>query len=116
MGNKNGLGHKCSEEKKQKISQAQKNRKFTEEHKRKLSESAKKRHVSCSEEKKKKLAENYPNKKQVFCIETNKVYPSVQECARQLGLYATNISKVCKGIHKTTGGYHFSYYDNTINA
>lgn len=116
MGNKNGLGHKCSEEKKQKIREAQKGRKFSKEHKRKLSESAKKRHVPCSENKRKILSQNYPNKKQVFCLETNIVYPSVQECARQLELYATNISKVCKGIHKTTGGYHFRYYNDTINA
>ena len=30
MGNQNGLGHPCSEEKKKKISEAQKGRKFTE--------------------------------------------------------------------------------------
>lgn len=115
-GNKNGLGHRCSEEKKKKISDAQKGRKFTESHKRKLSEAAKKRHVPCSEEKRKKLSENYPNKREVYCDETNEVYPSVQECARQLHLYATNVSKVCKGIHNTTGGYHLRYYDDVINA
>ena len=52
-GNQNGLGHPCSEEKKKKISEAQKGRKFTEEHKQKLSEAAKKRLVPCSEEMKK---------------------------------------------------------------
>ena len=35
-GNKNGLGKKCSEEKKRKISLAQKGRKLIEEHKAKL--------------------------------------------------------------------------------
>lgn len=115
-GNQNGKGHPCSEEKRKKISDAQKGRSFTEEHKKKLSEAAKKRHTPCSEEKKKKLSQNYPNKKKVFCKETNTVYESVQECARQLNLYATNISKVCKGIHKTTGGYHLSYYNDIENA
>ena len=34
----------------------------------------------------------------------------MEECARQLNLYATNISKVCKEQRlKTTGGYHFQY-------
>ena len=115
-GNKNGLGHPCSEEKKKKISEAQKGRKFTEEHRQKLSEAAKKRHVPCSEEKKKKLAQSYPNKKPVYCLELDTVFESVQECGRQLNLYATNISKVCKGKIHTTGGYHFQYYSDTINA
>lgn len=115
-GNQNGKGHPCSEEKKRKISEAQKGRSLTSEHKLKLSEAAKKRHVVCSEEKKKKLSQNYPHKKSIYCVENNTIYNSVQECARQLKLYATNITKVCKGIIRTTGGYHFKYYNNTINA
>lgn len=116
LGNKNGLGKKCSPEKAQKISDAQKGRKFTDEHKKKLSESAKKRHVPCSDEKRETLKANYPYMKKVYCIETDTIYISVQECARQLGLYATNIVKVCKGIHKTTGGFHFEYYNDIIKA
>lgn len=115
-GNKNGKGHICSQETKEKISKAQKGRKFTEQHKLKLSISAQNRHVPCSTEKKKKLSQSYPYKRKVYCFETNIVYPSVQECARQLNLYATAVTKVCKGIHHTTGGYHLKYYDNTINA
>lgn len=82
MGNKNGLGHPCSEEKARKISEAQKGRSFTEEHKQKLSEAAKQRHVSCSEEKKKKLSKNYPYKRKVYCEELDTIYDSVQECGR----------------------------------
>ena len=67
MGNQNGFGHPCSEEKKKKISEAQKGRKFTEEHKQKLSEAAQKRHVPCSEGKKKKLSQNYPHKRKEYC-------------------------------------------------
>lgn len=115
-GNKNNLGHPCSEEKKRKISEAQKGRKFTEEHRRKLSEAAKKRHIPCSEEKKKKLSQNYPNKKPVYCLELDTIFESVQECSRQLGIPATNISKLCKGRGKTLKGYHLSYYNDTINA
>lgn len=116
LGNKNGFGHPCSEEKKKKISDVQKGKKLSDEHKSKLSEAAKKRHVPCSEDKKKVLSQNYPNKRKIYCVETNTVYSSVQECARQLNLYATNISKVCNGIHHTTGGYHLKYYDDVINA
>lgn len=116
MGNQNGLGHPCTEEKKKKISAAQKGRKFSEEHKAKLSEAAKKRHVPCSEEKKKMLSQSYPYKRKVYCDETDIVYPSVQGCAKKLHLHATLVSKVCQGKLHTTGGYHLHYYDDMINA
>lgn len=115
MGNQNGLGHSCSEEKKKKISEAQKGRKFTEEHKQKLSEAAKNRHVPCSEEKKQTLKEK-SHKKPVYCEELDKIFESVQECGRQLGIPATNITKLCNGRGKTLKGYHLRYYNDTINA
>ena len=115
MGNKNGLGHPCSEEKKKKISEAQKGRKFTKEHKQKLSEAAKNRHVPCSEDKKQTLKEK-SHKKPVYCEELDKIFESVQECGRQLGIPATNISKLCNGRGKTLKGYHLRYYNDTINA
>lgn len=116
MGNQNGVGHPCSEEKKKKISEAQKGRQFTEEHRKKLSEAAKNRHIPCSEEKKQKLSQNYPNKRKVYCEELNTIFESVQECSRQLGIPATNISKLCNGRGKTLKGYHLKYYNDTINA
>ena len=115
MGNQNNLGHSCSEEKKKKISEAQKGREFTEEHKQKLSEAAKNRHVPCSEEKKQTLKEK-SHKKPVYCEELNKVFESVQECGRQLGIPATSITKLCNGRGKTLKGYHLRYYNDTINA
>ena len=115
MSNQNNLGHSCSEEKKKKISEAQKGREFTKEHKQKLSEAAKNRHVPCSEEKKQTLKEK-SHKKPVYCEELNKVFESVQECGRQLGIPATNITKLCNGRGKTLKGYHLRYYNDTINA
>ena len=115
MGNKNGLGHPCSEEKKRKISEAQKGRTLTEEHKQKLSEAAKNRHTPCSEQAKENIRKS-SHKKPVYCEELNTVFESVQECSRQLGIPATNISKLCNGRGKTLKGYHLKYYDDTINA
>ena len=115
MGNKNGLGHPCSEEKKKKISEAQRGREFTKEHKQKLSEAAKNRHVPCSKDKKQILKEK-SHKKPVYCEELDKVFESVQECGRQLGIPATNISKLCNGRGKTLKGYHLRYYNDTTNA
>ena len=116
IGNKNGLGKPCSKEKADKIRNAQKGRHLSDEHKKKLSESAKKRHTPCSEDKRKTLQNSHPNMKMIYCEETNTIYKSVQECARQLDIYATNISKVCQGKIKTTKGYHLRYYNDTINA
>ena len=109
-GNKNNLGKKHSEETRKKISESLKGHIVTEEQRKHMSEAAKKRHVPCSEEKRKNLSQNYPNKKPVYCIELDKIYESVQECARQLHLHATAVSKVCRGKLNTTGGYHFCYY------
>lgn len=110
MGNKNGFGHPCSDEKKKKISDAQKGRKLTDNHKRKLSEAkAGKSHVPPSEETKKKISASH-KKYPVYCVETDTVYESIQECARQLGLTATGVCACCKGKHKTIKGYHVQYY------
>ena len=111
MGNQNGKGHPCSEEKKEKIRQAQLGRAFSDEHKMKLSEAAKNRHVPCSEEKKQKLLNSYPHKRKVYCEELNIVFPSVQECGRQLGIDASWISRVCRGERKSCKGYHVRYYN-----
>lgn len=37
------------------------------------------------------------------------------ECARQLGLHASSIRKVLKGIYKQTGGYTFKYLNKGDN-
>lgn len=110
IGNKNGAGHVCSEEKKRKISEAQKGRKFSAEHKKALSEAKKGgTHASPSEETRKKISDSH-EKYPVICVDTEIVYESVQDCARKLNLHATNVCKCCKGKLKTTGGYRFEYY------
>lgn len=115
-GNKNGLGKPCSEQKRAKISAAQKGRRLSEEHKRKLSAAKKgKPHAPPSAETRKKISDSH-KKKKVLCAETNTVYESIQECARSLGVYATFVCKCCKNKQKSTGGYHFQYFDDVINA
>lgn len=57
------------------------------------------------------------HKKPIYCEELDKVFESVQDCCRQLGIPATNISKLCEGRGKTLRGYHLRYYDDdAINA
>ena len=113
-GNKNGLGKPCFDEKKEKIRLTQIGKKLSEEHKKAISNAKKgKTHKSLNEISRKKIADAHI-KKPVYCEETNTIYESVQECARQLDLWATLVCKVCKGKLKTTGGYHLSYYNDNI--
>lgn len=55
------------------------------------------------------------NKKPVFCVQLNKVFPGVKIAARELCLPHGHISLCCKGKRKTCGGYHFKYYDVDSN-
>ena len=114
MGNQNGLGKVCSEEKKKKISEAQKGKTLTEEHRKAISKAKKgKTHKSLNAESRKKIADAH-KKCPVYCEETDTIYESIQECARQLNIPATNICRICKGKMKSTKGYHFRYYNDNI--
>lgn len=112
IGNKKCLGRPCSDETRKKISDAQKGRKLTDEHRKKLSDAKKgKRRPPPSEDTRRKISDSHV-KKPVYCTETDTIYPSVQECARQLNIWATLVTKCCKGKLKTTGGYHLEYINN----
>jgi len=91
-------GVPCSEEKKQKISKANKGHKFNEETKLLMS--------------KLKLGKKPINCKKVLCIETGIIYDSMHTAEKETGAKYKNISKVCKGEYgrKTAGGYHWQYY------
>lgn len=45
----------------------------------------------------------------VYCIELDKFWDCINDCAKELGLMQQSISQVCRGRLKTTGGYHFEY-------
>lgn len=110
IGNKNGLGKPCSNEKREKISKAQKGKKLSEEHRKNLSKPKSITHP-CSEEKRQHIIEAKKDKKKIICIETNIIYESIHECARQMNLSATAICAAIRGRIKSTGGYHFKYCD-----
>ncbi len=50
-------------------------------------------------------SDNHP--KPVRCVETGDVFPSQQAAERATGF--TNIHKVCHGLRRTAGGYHWEY-------
>lgn len=45
----------------------------------------------------------------------SKQFYGISECARQLGLFQSNITKVLKGKYKQTGGYTFKYLNEGDN-
>lgn len=53
---------------------------------------------------------NHPKiSKQVLCVETGVVYPSIHQIERELGYNISNISKCCTGKRKTAYGYTWKY-------
>lgn len=90
-----------SEETRKKISESHKGIKYQDEIKKKMSEAHKGKHLSEETLIKKS--------KPVICEELNKEFFGISEAARQLGISQSSITKCCKGIYKTTGGYHWRY-------
>lgn len=45
----------------------------------------------------------------VYCVELERKFDSAKIAAEELGLYATNIARACKGRLKTSGKYHWRY-------
>ena len=48
-------------------------------------------------------------KKPVLCVELNKVFPSVREAGRVLGISSQHIPSACKSSNRTAGGYTWRY-------
>ena len=121
------MGRKTSEETKRKQSEAAKGRQFSketlekmraaklgkplsEQHKKNMS-IAQKGKIMPEASKEKMREARRSEFKAVYCTETDRTYSSIHEAARELNLFATNISAVCRGKHKHTKGYHFRYAD-----
>ena len=51
------------------------------------------------------------NGKAVYCIELNRMFESIQQAGRELGISASHISEVCRDIYEHTKGYHFYYME-----
>lgn len=48
-------------------------------------------------------------KKQVYCLELDKVFEGVNIASKELSLHQSSITECCQGKRKTTGGYHFQF-------
>lgn len=52
---------------------------------------------------------DYSQSKQVLCLETGIIYPSLSEVYRQLGFSQGYISLACNGKYKQAYGFHWKY-------
>lgn len=109
-GESHSEGFRHTEESKRKIGNA--NRNPSADTREKISEARKKqtppmRGKTHSEETRHKLSRSngYP----VRCIETEVVYHSAHEAAREMNVCFQNICAVCRGKKKTAGSYHWEY-------
>lgn len=48
-------------------------------------------------------------KKKVLCVELDKIYNSISEADKELGISFKNISACCRGKRQKAGGYHWRY-------
>ena len=54
---------------------------------------------------------NQRTRKRVLCVETDVIYESISDAARQTKIDISSISKCCRGKQKTAGGFHWQYID-----
>lgn len=62
-------------------------------------------------ENRKKMSDAVP-KNAVRCVDTNQVYSSSHEAARQTGVYQGNIYACCMGKRRKAGGLHWEFYNS----
>ena len=119
-------GKHWSEEVRRRMSEAHKGKYASEETKQKMSESRRGdkslwfgRHHT--EESKRKMSEtrkgtrtgvDNPVARKVICLETNEIFDTIQEASEKTNTTKGNICKCCQGKRKTTGGFHWAYYNN----
>lgn len=60
-------------------------------------------------EEKKRLSIINTSKKEVLCVELNRLFNSTMEAERELKIHHNHISACCKGKERTAGGYHWKY-------
>ena len=68
-----------------------------------------------SQETKNKISQSkYKDKIKVICIETGAEYESASDAMKQTGIDRSSISKVCRGLANTAGGFHWCFKGKTV--
>lgn len=53
-------------------------------------------------------------RKAVFCVELGRAFKSIKTASRELNINDTCISLACKNKIKTSGGYHWKYFEGAL--
>ena len=97
-------GYKHSEETRRKIAKSNTGKKQSDNSKEKLSAS----HSKIKQEPDTSIQPNYNyNEVQCKCVETGICYHSIQQAAKSVGSYNSNILRCLNGKRKRAGGYHW---------
>lgn len=64
-----------------------------------------------SKEWKEKISNSSAFKRKIINLDTLEIFDSIVEAAKKYNIVATHITRVCRKKRKTTGGYHWMYYD-----
>jgi group I intron endonuclease len=91
-----------SDEYRKKISDALKGRTFTPKHRANISKAKSGAATS---------GKNNSHPKAVLCVETGTVFATIKEAGEFIGGSSKNIISCCRGRLKTSGGYHWRYFD-----
>jgi group I intron endonuclease len=111
-GKKNGMyGKKLSKEHKRSLMNFLVGHKCSEDTKKKMSLNNGMLNKKHNKSSKLKMRKNSPINKKVICIETNKIYSSAREAYRQTKISNVCIGLACRGIYKTAGKLHWSFYE-----
>lgn len=62
------------------------------------------------------MAKSNPNAQRVLCVSTGRVYESMRDAARDLGVAAGSISSAISGKRRRAGGYIVEAYDHDIKG
>ena len=112
------LGKKLSEEHKEKISKAGKGRIVSEETRKKLSlaHTGKKKNFKITNEYRQKLSDNSNRKRIIiqYDLDLNEInqYASLKQAEDETDIKYQSISRCCRGIRPTAGGYMWSYSED----
>lgn len=122
-GESGSLGVCFTEERKRKISIANKGKRHTDDAKKRMSEGHlgkqtwnKGRPWNDSEKETFCIAQK--RRKSIKCIETGVTYNSIRDAARKTGINRCSIRDCCnkRKNHKSAGGYHWKYADEKISC
>lgn len=104
------IGHKVSEETREKLRQHNLGKKQSEE------TIEKRKQTMIDKKKNGYIQTNENHNKKVICIEKNKIYKSVKEASLDNNVTPSFISGVIKGRYKTCKGLHFEYYQENCSV